>query len=74
MGYGPYFCATRAGSKDSLWLGSSKTADKKFKLLLSGCVVPLQPSQAGARSFPRALAEPLLASPGSRCGGRGAAP
>lgn len=43
MGYGLYFCATRAGSKDCLWYGSFKSADKKQKVLLSGFVVPLQP-------------------------------
>lgn len=74
MGYGPYFCATRAGSKDCLWFGSFESVDKKFQVLLSGCVVPLQPSQPGVRRFPHVLAVPLLASPSSGYGGRGAAP
>lgn len=40
---------------------ASRQQIRKFKLLLSSCVAPLQPSQPGARSSPRALAEPLLA-------------
>lgn len=50
---------------------SFKSADKKFKVLLSGCIVPLQSTERGVRSFPRVPAVSLLASLGDGHGGRG---
>lgn len=57
-GLWPLFLCYKSRQQNCLWFGSFQSADKKFKVLLAGCVVPLQPSQPGARSFPHVLAVP----------------
>lgn len=50
-GLWPLFLCYKSRQQNCLWFGSFESADKKFKVLLAGCVVPLQPSQPGARTF-----------------------